>query len=94
LLLLLAVPALSTLAKQSWYLPPADTCHYLNGAIKMQVDHPGLLADSKPLLPAAKVVQPKPEGLMLQPVRPEPEIPRIALTASVPLRSPPAPRLA
>lgn len=93
LLLLLAVPALSTLAKDSWYLPQANTGHYLTGAIKMKVVHSRLLAGHRPLLPVAKAVPPLPEVPKVRPSEPELSVPSVAVTVSLRHRSPPAPIL-
>src|SRR5580692_611266 len=87
-LLLLAIPALSTLAKQSWYLPQADTGHYLNGAIKMKVSHAGFPADREPALPVAQLVPPSVQTVTLRPTQPKPSVPAIRVTA-VPQHRPP-----
>jgi hypothetical protein len=93
LLLLLAIPVLSTLAKQSWYLPQADTAHYLNGAIKMKVSHAPLLEHWEPSMLAAKLV-----SLPAAPVQqetiwrenPDVWVPDIGITLSLQHRSPPS----
>jgi hypothetical protein len=87
-LLLLAIPALSTLAKQSWYLPQADTGHYLNGAIKMRVSHARFLADRKPSLPTAQLVPPPAQTTTIGRAQPRPSVPSIGITA-VPQHRPP-----
>ena len=88
-LLILTVPALSTLAKCSWYLPQSNPGHYLNIAIKMQVPHcPAVLgkvisetvARFVPLRPLARRTR-EPEA--------EPPIRSIAVTVSLQHRSPP-----
>jgi hypothetical protein len=94
LLLLLAVPALSTLAKNSWYLPQTDTGHYLTGAIKMKIVHSRLLAHRKPLLPVTKVVPPpQPEWPEVRRAQPELSVQSIGITVSLRYRSPPVPLL-
>ena len=87
-LLLLAIPALSTLAKQSWYLPQADTGHYLNGAIKMKVSHGGFQAHWEPALRVAQLVPPPVQTITLRPTQPKPSVPTIRVTA-VPQHRPP-----
>ena len=88
-LLLLTVPALSTLAKNSWYLPQADAGHYLTGAVKMRVAHSPELLDSRPLRLIANVISPQPQ--IRKPREPEfaPEIPSISVTVALQHRSPP-----
>jgi hypothetical protein len=90
LLLLLAVPALSTVAKKSWYLPQADTGHYLTGAVKMRVAHPPTLLARRPLRLIAKVVSPRPQVRRHQEPELAPETPSISVTVSLQHRSPPA----
>jgi hypothetical protein len=87
-LLLLAIPTLSTLAKKSWYLPQTDTARYLNGAIKMRVTHAPLLTDRAPLLATVNVVPP-PVETAIRPAQPKPSGPDIAITVSLRHRSPP-----
>lgn len=88
-LLLLAIPTLSTLAKKSWYLPQSDTGHYLNGAIKMKVKVARCLVDRVPAAPSAKVVPPPVpvSPVCLQPI--EPSGPDIAIVIALQHRSPP-----
>jgi len=88
-LLLLAVPILSTLAKNSWYLPQADTAHYLNGAIKMKVSHTPLLVRWEPPMPTAKVFPPPASTERVVPEVPNPPVPDIGITLSLQHRSPP-----
>jgi hypothetical protein len=87
-LLLFAIPALSTLAKKSWYLPQADTAHYLNGAIKMKVSHARFLADPEPPLPVAPLVLPRAQAVTLRRAQPKPSLPSIGIVA-VPQHRPP-----
>jgi hypothetical protein len=88
-LLLLAIPALSTLAKKSWYLPQADTAHYLNGAIKMKVSHARFLADREPPLPIAKLVPPPVQTMTIGRAQTKPSARPIAITAFPRYRPPP-----
>jgi hypothetical protein len=88
-LLLLAIPALSTLAKTSWYLPQADTGHYLNGAIKMKVSHAPVLADREPLLSIAQLIPPPVQITTIRRAQPKPSLPSIEITAVPQYRPPP-----
>jgi hypothetical protein len=88
-LLLLTVPALSTLAKNSWYLPQADTGHYLTGAVKMRVAHSPELLDSRPLRLIADVISPQPQIRKHQEPEFAPEIPSVGVTVALQHRSPP-----
>ena len=90
LLLLLAVPALSSLAKNSWYLPEADTGHYLICAVKMSVAHPPRLLARRPLQLIAKVICPRPQVRRHQEPELAPESPSISVIVSLQHRSPPA----
>jgi hypothetical protein len=91
LLLLFAVPALSTLAKTSWYLPQTDTGHCLNNAIKMKVAYSQFVFDGVLLQPIAKVAPPLPEARRTsRQTQPEPPVPSISLTVSLQRRPPPA----
>jgi hypothetical protein len=88
-LLLLAVPFLSTLAKKSWYLPQSDTAHYLNGAVKMKASHGPILVSREPSRPAAELVLPP---VLLGSLRPEQTKPSgidLAVLISLRHRSPP-----
>jgi hypothetical protein len=87
-LLLLAIPALSTLAKTSWYLPQADTAHFLNGAIKMKVSHARFLADREQSLSMAKLVPPPVQAATIRRAQPKPSVPPFGITA-FPRRRPP-----
>jgi hypothetical protein len=89
LLLLLAIPGLSTLAKNSWYLPQSDTGHYLTGAIKLKVAHSPILLDREPLRLIAKVAPPPPRVRTRQQAQPTPALTCISLTISLQHRSPP-----
>jgi hypothetical protein len=89
-LLLLAIPTLSTLAKKNWYLPQTDTAHYLNGAIKMRVSHAPLLAEREPLLRVVQLVSPPVQTGTIGRVQPKPSLPSILITAVPQYRPPPS----
>ena len=89
-LLLFAVPALSTLAKNSWYLPQSNPVHYLNIASKMQVPHVPVVLEKAPLRPIAMMV-PAPEVIRsTHEPDPEPPKPSIGVTVGLQHRSPPS----
>jgi hypothetical protein len=90
LLLLFAVPALSTLAKTSWYLPQTDTRHCLNNAVKMEVVHSHFVFNGALLQPIAKVAPLLPEARRAsRQAQPELSAPSIALIVSFQRRPPP-----
>ena len=88
-LLLFAVPTLSTLAKNSCYLPQSNPVHYLNIASKMQVPYVPVVLEKAPLRPIAKLI-PAPE-VIRSTHEPDPEPPRPSIGVLVALqhRSPP-----
>jgi hypothetical protein len=90
-LLLLAVTALSTLAKNSQYFPSSGPAHYLNISNKMKGAPLPVLLERAPLYPIAKVVPPQPYSPANHGVE---EIslpsPSIGVTLSVQHRSPPS----
>lgn len=88
-LLLLAIPVLSTLAKNSWYLPQTNTAHYLNGAIKMKVSHAPLLARWEPPMPPEKLDPAPATNAPVPPERPRPKVRDIGVILSLQHRSPP-----
>ena len=90
-LLLFAVPALSTLAKNSWYLPQSNPVHYLNIASKMQVPHVPVVLEKAPLRPIAMLI-PAPEEAIRSTHEPdlEPPKPSIGVTVTLQHRSPPS----
>jgi hypothetical protein len=89
LLLLLAVPTLSTLAKDSWYLPSSNPVHFLNIASKMQLRHIAVVLDKTTLQTSAKLV-PAPREMRRSPEpKSEPPAPAIGVTVSLQHRSPP-----
>jgi hypothetical protein len=89
-LLLFAVPALSTLAKNSWYLPQSNPVHYLNIASKMRVPQVSVVLNKAPLRPIAMLI-PAPEVIRSthEPDL-EPPKPSIGVTVSLQHRSPPS----
>jgi hypothetical protein len=89
-LLVFAVPALSTLAKNSWYLPQSNPVHYLNIASKMQVPHVPVVLEKAALQPIAQLI-PAPEVIRSTP-EPDPEAPRPSISVTITLqhRSPPS----
>ena len=88
-LLLLAVPILSTLAKDSWYLPQGNTAHYLNPAIKMKVSHAPLLVRWEPPMPTANFFPPPAPTVRVTREVENPPVPDIGITLSLQHRSPP-----
>jgi hypothetical protein len=90
LLLLFAVPGLSTMAKINWYLPQSDPGHYLTTATKMKVaSHTTFNIGS--LQPARELLLSLPPELtMFLEERREISIPPMLFTAILLLRSPPS----
>jgi hypothetical protein len=89
-LLLFAVPALSTLAKNSWYLPQSNPVHYLNIASKMRVPQVAVVLNKTPLRPFAMLI-PAPE--VIRSTREpdwQPPKPSIGVTVALRHRSPPS----
>lgn len=89
LLLLAAIPLLSTLAKKDWYLPQASTAHYLNGAVKMKATHAAVASDLAPCLPAFKLTSPAARTEKLLTAEPDISAPEIGIVISLLHRSPP-----
>jgi hypothetical protein len=88
-LLFFAVPALSTLAKNSWYLPQSNPGHYLNIASKMRVPHcPGVFVKA-PLQAIARFVPVQPLTRRTREPELVPPKPSIGVTISLQHRSPP-----
>jgi hypothetical protein len=89
-LLLLAVPTLSTLAKNSWYLPQSNPGHYLNIANKMQVRHCAIILEKTPLQAKAKLEPPpQPPARHIREADWEPPKPSLGVIVSLQHRSPP-----
>jgi len=89
-LLLFSVPALSTLAKNSWYLPQSNPVHYLNIASKMRVPQVAVVLSKTPLQPIAMLI-PAPEIIRIT-HEPDwqPPKPSIGVTVALQHRSPPS----
>jgi hypothetical protein len=89
-LLLFAVPTLTTLAKNSWYLPQSNPGHYLNIASKMQVRHCAVILDQAPLEATAKLERPpQPPARHIREADWEPPKPSLGVVISLQHRSPP-----
>jgi hypothetical protein len=89
-LLLFAVPTLTTLAKNSWYLPQSNPVHYLNIASKMRVPQVAVVLKKTPLRPIAILI-PAPE--VIRSTREpdwQPPKPSISVTVALRHRSPPS----
>jgi len=89
--LILAVPVLSTLAKDSAYLPQSNTGHFINIAAKMKVvDAPVVVSEPQVVPPLIALVLPEPE---VAPTRPDqleaPPVPKVSLKVCLQHRSPP-----
>jgi hypothetical protein len=89
-LLLFAVPALSTLAKNSWYLPQSNPVHYLNIASKMQVPHCPLILERAPLHPIVDLLPVPPVTRSTREPDAEPPKPSLGVIISLRHRSPPS----
>ena len=90
LVLLLAVPALSTMAKTNWYLPPGSAGHHLTAAVKMKAAHPPVIAQQQPVLPAGFVLPVTAEPPVFRPVELETFPLATAFSIDFQHRSPPA----
>jgi hypothetical protein len=89
-LLLFAVPTLTTLAKNSWYLPQSNPVHYLNIASKMRVPQVAVVLNKAPLQPIAMLI-PAPEVIRsTQEPDWQPPKPSIGVTVALQHRSPPS----
>ncbi len=90
LMLLILVPVLSTLAKNSVYYPASNLNHYVSISNKMNVTHAPAMFESAPMRPAANVVPPLPIFPRIREARMDaPLVPQIGSTVSLQLRSPP-----
>jgi hypothetical protein len=89
LLLLLAVPILSTLARNSWYLSSSDPGHFLITASKMNVAHAPILPDRPLLQTVCVLAPPQPEAPISRNLEPPLLLPSISVTLSLQHRSPP-----
>lgn len=90
LLLALAIPTLSTVAKNSWYLPQSDPGHYLTIASKMKVAGSPVMLHRDSLEPIARVIPPQPQRGRISRLESEPAVPWISLAVSLQQRSPPS----
>jgi hypothetical protein len=89
-LLLFAVPALSTLAKNSWYLPQSNPVHYLNIASKMQVPHCPVVLERAPLHAIVDLLPVPPVTRSTREPDAEPPKPSLGVVISLQHRSPPS----
>jgi hypothetical protein len=92
LLLLVAVAALSTLAKDIQYFPKINPAHYVSASTKMKVAHPPAVVseDRVHRVASAKVtLSPPPVWFSLQQFRAEP-VRNIGITLSMQHRFPPS----
>ena len=91
LLLVLAVPILSTMARKGWYLSPSDTGHYLIDASKAKVAHGPVLHDPVPLRIVAVRVPLQPRMYVERYLEPTPSVSfcSLGITISRQHRSPP-----
>jgi hypothetical protein len=90
-LLLCAVPVLSTLAKDSIYLPQSNTAHFINIAAKMKVADV-VTVTSQPQIAEPLAVHRLPEPAVQITRQDElevPAVPRVSLTVCMQHRSPP-----
>lgn len=90
LLLLIAVASLSTLAKNSEYLPESNPAHFLSMASKMKAGHLPVLVVPAPLSLPSKLAPPLPTFRARRPVRLEkPRLQQIDWSVSLQYRPPP-----
>ncbi|HEY0704712.1 MAG TPA: hypothetical protein VGD60_18200 [Candidatus Acidoferrales bacterium] len=91
LLLLCAVPILSTLAKDSIYLPKSNTVHFINIAAKMKVaDAPVAISQPQMAEPIMALERPEPEIRTIRQDELEvPAVAKVSLTVCLQHRSPP-----
>jgi len=89
--LLCAVPILSTIAKDSLYLPKSNTAHYINIAAKMKMaDAPVAISQPQIAEPLIVVAVTPPEIRVTRQDELEvPPVPKVSLTVCLQHRSPP-----
>jgi hypothetical protein len=89
--LLCAVPALSTIAKDSIYLPQSNSAHFINIASKMKVADVTVVVSQPQLAePLVAIVLQQPEARVTRQDQLEvPDVPRVSLTVCLQHRSPP-----
>lgn len=91
LLLIFAIAGLSTLAKQSRYLPESNPTHFLSNAAKMDEPHQPIHFAPAVLRPVAKIAPPQSEFRTRFVLDSEkPDLPEIGLVVSLQHRSPPS----
>lgn len=91
LLLLLSVPALTTLARNNWYLPRTNPGHYLTTASKTKVAPCSVQDSQPPVEPIAKEeAPPRPEPVRIRRSESAPTIVWTDLPLVVQRRPPPA----
>jgi hypothetical protein len=88
LFLLLAVPALATQARNSWYLPQSSPGHFLTAANKTKVPPP-VAFDASLLQPVPTVFGPKPQVQKIRPVEVQSASRSIDLETPLQYRPPP-----
>ena len=89
-LLLLAVPVLSTAAKHDWYMPRVNAAHHLTAAVKMKVKaFQPVPAQSQAAQPVPRVVLPVPRISQLLETSVQAPVSRIESVVVPPLRAPP-----
>jgi hypothetical protein len=91
LLLLCAIPTLSTLAKDSIYLPQSDTAHFINIAAKMKVADVTVTVIAPQLAePSITLELPQPEIRVTRQDQLEgPQVRKVSLASCLRHRSPP-----
>jgi hypothetical protein len=89
-MLLVLVPILSTLAKNSVYYPPSNLTHYVSISSKMNETHAPLIPEVAKMHPLANVVPSLPMFPRIRKAQMDaPPIPQIGVTISLQFRSPP-----
>jgi hypothetical protein len=90
-LLILSVPVLSTLAKDSAYLPQSNHAHFINIAAKMKaVDAPVAVNEPPAALPLVALVLPEPQvPTTRQDQLESPPVLKVSLKVCLQHRSPP-----
>jgi hypothetical protein len=93
LLLVLAVPILSTMARRGWYLSPSDHAHYLVDSSKTKLVHGQVLYNPMPLPSITLSVPPFPQALFARYVGPKSLLSLHYLDVNISLRRRPPPIL-
>jgi hypothetical protein len=89
LLLLLAVPVLTTLARNNWYLPQSNPGHYLTTASKMKVPNCPVETHRPQVTVIADVAIPQPPVKRVSRTETAPPVPWNDFPASLQRRPPP-----